>query len=67
MDALIQGLQGLLEVQWLRLDLLGRLLLASVLGGLIGLERELSGKPAGLRTNILICIGAALLTDLSVN
>lgn len=30
------------------------------------MERELSGKPAGLRTNILICIGATIITDLSV-
>jgi uncharacterized membrane protein YhiD involved in acid resistance len=50
----------------LRLDLLGRLLLASVLGGGIGWEREHSHKPAGLRTHILICVGAALITDLSV-
>ena len=50
----------------LRIDLLGKLSLATVLGGVIGWEREASGKPAGLRTNILICIGAALLTDLSV-
>ena len=50
----------------LRLDLLLRLLLASVLGGLIGLEREISGKPAGLRTNLLICVGAALFTELSI-
>jgi len=50
----------------LRLDLLGRLLLATVLGGAIGWERQHAHKPAGLRTNILICVGAALLTDLSV-
>lgn len=37
-----------------------------MLGGVIGLEREIAGKPAGLRTNILICVGAALLTDVSV-
>lgn len=37
-----------------------------VLGGVIGLEREIAGKPAGLRTNILICVGAALLTDVSL-
>ena len=37
-----------------------------MLGGIIGLEREISGKPAGLRTNILICVGAALLTDVSL-
>jgi putative Mg2+ transporter-C (MgtC) family protein len=48
------------------LGLLGRLLLACVLGGAIGFEREVSGKPAGLRTNLLICVGAALLTDLSI-
>ena len=33
---------------------------AALCGGLIGLERELKGKPAGLRTNILICVGAAM-------
>lgn len=50
----------------LRLDLLLKLALAVVLGGAIGLEREIAGKPAGLRTNILICVGAALLTDVSI-
>ena len=50
----------------LRLDLLGHLLLASLIGGAIGWEREQSHKPAGLRTNILICVAATLLTDLSV-
>ena len=37
-----------------------------MLGGAIGLEREIAGKPAGLRTNILICVGAALITDVSI-
>lgn len=50
----------------LRLDLLLKLLLAVLLGGAVGLEREIAGKPAGLRTNILICMGAALLTDVSL-
>ena len=50
----------------LRFDLLLKLLLAVVLGGAIGLEREIKAKPAGLRTNILICVGAALLSDVSV-
>lgn len=53
-------------VEALRLATLGRLLLATLLGGIIGLERELTNKPAGLRTNILICVGAALLTELSL-
>ncbi|MCZ6690184.1 MAG: MgtC/SapB family protein [Planctomycetota bacterium] len=39
-----------------------RLALAVLLGGLIGFEREFSGKAAGLRTNILICLGAAAFT-----
>ena len=38
------------------------LVAAVVLGGLVGLEREINGKPAGLRTNILICMGAAGFT-----
>jgi len=50
----------------LQLGLLGRLLLAAVLGGIVGLEREIAGKPAGLRTNLLICVGAALLTEISI-
>ncbi len=45
---------------------LGRLFLAALLGGLIGFEREASGKPAGFRTNLLICLGAALITELSI-
>ena len=47
-------------------EMILRLLLATVLGGAIGLQRELSGKEAGLRTNMLICLGAALLTVLSI-
>jgi len=39
-----------------------RLVLAAVLGGAIGIQRELVGKPAGLRTHMLICVAACLLT-----
>ncbi len=53
-------------VELLRLELFLQLVLATVFGGAIGLERELGGKPAGLRTNILICIGSVLYTKLSV-
>jgi len=45
--------------------ILGRLTLAAVLGGIVGLERELKHRPAGLRTNIFICFGAAMFTVLS--
>jgi len=41
------------------------LLLAAGLGGLIGLERQIDGKPAGVRTNILICLGATVFTLVS--
>src|SRR3954452_16751581 len=44
---------------------LTRLLLAAILGGLIGLEREWKHRAAGLRTNMFICFGAAMFTLLS--
>jgi putative Mg2+ transporter-C (MgtC) family protein len=42
-----------------------RLTLAAFLGGIIGLERELKRRPAGLRTNMFICFGSAMFTILS--
>jgi putative Mg2+ transporter-C (MgtC) family protein len=42
-----------------------RLVLAGILGGIIGFERELRHRPAGLRTNMFICFGSALFTILS--
>jgi putative Mg2+ transporter-C (MgtC) family protein len=42
-----------------------RLLVAALLGGIIGLDRELHRKPSGMRTNLLICFGAAMFTFLS--
>jgi putative Mg2+ transporter-C (MgtC) family protein len=47
------------------LELLGRLLLAAVLGGAVGAERELADQPAGLRTHMLLTIGACLFTLVS--
>jgi putative Mg2+ transporter-C (MgtC) family protein len=46
-------------------ELLGRLLLAAVLGGAIGAERELNDQAAGLRTHMLLTIGACLFTLVS--
>src|SRR5437773_12121609 len=40
-------------------------LLAAILGGIIGIEREIRDKPAGLRTNILICVGSTLFMSIS--
>jgi putative Mg2+ transporter-C (MgtC) family protein len=48
------------------LELTARLALAAVFGAAIGLEREYRQKAAGLRTNMLISLGAALFTILSV-
>ncbi len=53
-------------VEMFRLELFLQLCLATLFGGAIGLEREFGGKPAGLRTNILICIGSVLYTKLSI-
>jgi putative Mg2+ transporter-C (MgtC) family protein len=52
--------------QWgLTGTVVGRLLLASLLGGAVGLDREYRHKASGIRTNLLICFGAALFTYLS--
>lgn len=47
-------------------DYIMRLLVALVIGGVVGLERELHGKPAGIRTNMLMCIGACLIMIISI-
>ncbi|MGB9907718.1 MAG: MgtC/SapB family protein [Candidatus Saccharicenans sp.] len=48
------------------LEIILKLVLAVTLGGLIGIEREASQKPAGFRTNILVCVGSAMLMSLAV-
>ena len=47
-------------------ELIKRLLLAGVIGGLVGAEREMRHKPAGFRTNILIALGCAVFTIVSM-
>lgn len=52
-------------MNWVKM--LGSSILFSILsGGLIGIERELKNKPAGVKTNILICVGAALYAHISI-
>lgn len=46
--------------------MLSRLLLASLLGGLIGLEREIHGRPAGFRTHLLVSLGSCLFALTSI-
>lgn len=48
------------------LEMIGRLVLASVLGALIGLERELHGRPAGFRTHLLVSLGSCLFVVTSI-
>ncbi len=64
----MEAIQSLIAAapDWLELGTLGRLVLALALGAAIGFEREMRGKPAGLRTIILIAIGAELFTEASV-
>jgi putative Mg2+ transporter-C (MgtC) family protein len=50
----------------LQVDLAIRMLVAAVLGAAIGLERELHLHPAGMRTHLLVCLGAAIFTELSI-
>src|SRR5438034_3757584 len=44
-----------------------RLLLSAIAGGLVGLERELRGRQAGFRTNLLVCLGSTLTMLVSLN
>ena len=59
-------------LQWTTFDLaawlstLGSLSLAFVLGALVGLERQVRQRTAGLRTNTLVAVGAAVFVDLAV-
>lgn len=47
------------------LGLAGQIVVAAVLGAVVGMERERGDHPAGLRTHILVCVGAALITLVS--
>ncbi|MHB8067364.1 MAG: MgtC/SapB family protein [Desulfobaccales bacterium] len=52
---------------WELQAMLGKLALSAVIGGAIGFERETHGQAAGLRTNILVCVGSCLLMMLSLH
>ncbi len=48
-------------------DIALKFLVAVLCGGAIGMERETTGKPAGLRTSILVCAGSTLFTIMSID
>lgn len=54
-----------MELSWLEVTV--RLILAALLGGLIGYQREAAERPAGFRTHILVSIGSALIMLVSLN
>lgn len=53
-------------LDFLETDIFLRLILAVIFGFVIGIERELTNKSAGLRTHILVCLGSAVFTVLSI-
>ena len=59
LDYLFGAIEGLREVT--PIAILVRILAAVVIGGLIGLERGMKNRPAGLRTYMLVCVGACVV------
>lgn len=51
---------------FIELDSIIKILLAVIIGGVIGLERESINRPAGLRTHILVCVASALIMDVNI-
>jgi len=51
----------------LTLETLGSLLLAVALGAIVGFQREIAHRPAGLRTHMLVCLGSCLFTIVSIS
>ena len=48
-------------------EIIVRLILALIIGGLIGYERELKNRAAGLRTHILVCLGATVVSLIQID
>jgi putative Mg2+ transporter-C (MgtC) family protein len=59
-------MEPLILTPWLELDMVVRLIVSIMAGGLIGWERERRDKPAGFRTHILVAMGSTLFTILSI-
>ncbi len=65
MDGFIDFLNSyVVDLSWVSIII--RIILAVIVGGLIGSERGRSGRPAGLRTHILVCLGSAMTALISV-
>lgn len=51
---------------FIELDSIVKILLAVLVGGIVGLEREFVKRPAGFRTHILVCVASALIMDMNI-
>ncbi len=49
------------------IEIITRLILSAVIGGLIGMEREVNNRPAGLRTHVLVSVSSALIMLVSID
>jgi putative Mg2+ transporter-C (MgtC) family protein len=65
MGSFLESFGSRVNMAWFVSEAMLRLAMAALLGGLIGLERGVKQKPAGLRTNMFICFGSAMFTILS--
>lgn len=62
----MRSMQEFLNLFQIDTDILVRIIFSIILGSAIGLERELTNKSAGLRTQIMVCLGACIFTILSI-
>jgi putative Mg2+ transporter-C (MgtC) family protein len=66
MDSFDQSIHFWLQLTGWTGEAVFKLLVAAIAGGLVGLERELRGREAGFRTNLLVCLGSALVMIVSI-
>jgi putative Mg2+ transporter-C (MgtC) family protein len=52
---------------WFEFEIIFKLIIAFIVGGAVGYTRTVNGKPGGMRTQMLLCVGSALLTAISVH
>ncbi len=67
LDGFDRLLHGWMASQGHSAEFIFRLILAMLAGGLVGLEREIRGREAGFRTNVLVCVGSCLVMLVSIN
>jgi len=66
LDPIDEAVRAMSQHSGFPVDSLTRLFVAMICGGLVGLEREIRGRQAGFRTNLLVCLGSALVMIVSI-